>query len=105
MSTISDMLSLDITASSFIKDDESGLHRNFEKRLEKLAPRNLTPNTPTTEARTMPTPTSSARSFPVRRSESADRLVGGEVGFHASGDDGIEVRENSVRAFQEGLNH
>ena len=30
-----------ITASVFINDDESGLHRDFETWLEKLAPENL----------------------------------------------------------------
>ena len=37
-----------ITASVFINDDESGLHQDYEKWLEKLAPTPRSPNTATT---------------------------------------------------------
>ncbi len=47
-----------ISASVFINDNEGGLHADFEKWLEELAPRNRTANTSTTaRERTMPTPT------------------------------------------------
>ena len=50
-----------ITASVFINDDESGLHRDFERWLETLAPENPTPATTTTfPAKTTATPISSA---------------------------------------------
>ena len=43
-----------ITASVFINDDESGLHADFEKWLEKLAPENPIPNMPITVMKTTP---------------------------------------------------
>jgi thiamine phosphate synthase YjbQ (UPF0047 family) len=46
-----------ITASVFINDDESGLHHDYEKWLERLAPMSPSPNTVTMWARTMPTRT------------------------------------------------
>ena len=48
-----------ITACVFINDDESGLHEDYKKWLEKLAPFDASPQTyPTTApARTTPTPT------------------------------------------------
>jgi thiamine phosphate synthase YjbQ (UPF0047 family) len=49
-----------ISASVFINDDESGLHADLEKWLEKLARRSRMANTPTTRARTMRMPISSA---------------------------------------------
>ena len=42
-----------ITASVFINDDESGLHSDFEKWLEKLAPESLMTSMPTTDLKTM----------------------------------------------------
>jgi thiamine phosphate synthase YjbQ (UPF0047 family) len=57
-----------ITASVFINDDESGLHRDFERWLEKLAPEKPTRSTITTApARTTAMPTSSAPSWPRSR--------------------------------------
>ena len=52
---------MNITASVFINDDESGLHSDFERWLEKLAPESRTRSTRTTASRTTPTPISSAR--------------------------------------------
>ena len=46
-----------ITASVFINDDESGLHADFERWLERLARRSPTISMPTTGMRTMPTRT------------------------------------------------
>ena len=48
---------MNITASVFINDDESGLHQDLEAWLEKLRRRSHTANTGTTAMRTMPTPT------------------------------------------------
>ena len=42
-----------ITASVFINDDESGLHADFEKWLEKLAPKNPIHNMPIMAMRIM----------------------------------------------------
>ena len=51
-----------ITASVFINDDESGLHDDYERWLEQLAPHEPYRNTATTgPAKTMPTRTSSDR--------------------------------------------
>ena len=58
-----------ITASVFINDDEAGLHRDFERWLEKLAPEK--PHTQydhNGSARTMPMRISSARSWDARSS-------------------------------------
>ncbi len=44
-----------ITASVFINDDESGLHADFEKWLEKLAPKNRIASTSTMVMKIMPT--------------------------------------------------
>jgi secondary thiamine-phosphate synthase enzyme len=60
-----------ITASVFINDDESGLHADYERWLERLAPEkphaqydhNRTGEDP---AAAGPTPTSSARSWAAR---------------------------------------
>jgi thiamine phosphate synthase YjbQ (UPF0047 family) len=47
-----------ITASVFINDDESGLHRDYDRWLEKLAPMNRSANISITgPVRTMATPT------------------------------------------------
>ena len=59
---------MNITASVFINDDESGLHHDYEVWLEKLAPESPTPSTATTAARTTPTRTSSGRSWAGKRS-------------------------------------
>jgi secondary thiamine-phosphate synthase enzyme len=57
-----------ITASVFINDNESGLHRDYKKWLEELAPFDASPSATTTTApaRTTPTPTTSARSWDAR---------------------------------------
>ena len=47
---------MNITASVFINDDESGLHHDFEQWLERLAPEKPTPNTNTTDTKIMPMP-------------------------------------------------
>ena len=47
---------MNITASVFINDDESGLHQDYEKWLEGLAPEKPTVSTATTDMRTMRTP-------------------------------------------------
>ncbi len=46
-----------ITASVFINDDESGLHADYEKWLEKLAMLRLLNTSITAPAKTMPTHT------------------------------------------------
>ena len=48
-----------ITASVFINDNEPGLHHDYEKWLEELAPFDPSPNgiATTARARTTPTPT------------------------------------------------
>ncbi len=47
-----------ITASVFINDDESGLHQDYERWLEELAPQSLSPGICITEqAKTMEMPT------------------------------------------------
>jgi len=66
-----------ISASVFINDDESGLHHDYEKWLEKLAPNgwknlpltNQSANTATTtQAKTTPTRTSNAKSWDAKLS-------------------------------------
>jgi thiamine phosphate synthase YjbQ (UPF0047 family) len=44
---------MNITASVFINDNESGLHRDFERWLEKLAPEKRTTNITTTAMKIM----------------------------------------------------
>ena len=46
---------MNITASVFINDNESGLHRDFERWLEKLAPEKPHDQLTTTGTRTTPT--------------------------------------------------
>ncbi len=69
-----------ITASVFINDDESGLHDDYERWLEELAPYDpdLALPTTTAPARTTPTPTSSARSWAAR---SSSRSRSGKLDF------------------------
>jgi len=57
-----------ISASVFINDDESGLHADFEKWLEKLAPEKPHSQYAHNRARTMPTPTSSGPSWAAKSS-------------------------------------
>jgi hypothetical protein len=56
-----------ITASIFVNDDESGLHGDYERWLEKIAPTSRWDSTNTiAPARTTRTPTSNAKSWAVR---------------------------------------
>ncbi len=49
--------SMHITSSVFINDDKSGLHQDFERWLEELAPTSRSANICTTaQAKTTPTP-------------------------------------------------
>ena len=57
-----------ITASVFINDDESGLHRDFERGWKNWRRRGRTTSMTTMGARTTRTPTSSARSWAARSS-------------------------------------
>ena len=57
-----------ITASVFINDDEPGLHEDYKRWLEELAPSILRPGDTftTAPARTTATPTTSVRSWGAR---------------------------------------
>jgi len=66
-----------ITASVFINDDESGLHEDYKRWLEQLAPFDPSPERYHTiaPAKTTPTPTTNARSWAGKSSWQLQRYA------------------------------